>query len=163
MGTNIQDLPVENEKSALDAIGGYAVGIDMTARNIQEECKRQGLPWTAAKGFDTFLPISNWIPKSSIPNPHDVELWLDVNGDRKQKDSSALMLFRIPRLLSEISRVMRLESGDVVLTGTPKGVGRVHVGDVMTAGLRAAGKEIDAARIEVEVEEKGGLYHYEET
>lgn len=163
MGQSLRDHPVEDGESALDAIAGYAVGIDMTARNIQDECKKKGLPWTAAKGFDTFLPISNWISKTTVLNPHDVELWLNVNGEKKQQDSSALMLFKIPRLLSEISSVMKLEPGDMVLTGTPKGVGKVVVGDVMTAGLRAGGKEVDEARIEVEVEEKGGLYVYEET
>lgn len=159
----MRDLPAEDEEGAIDAVDGYAVGIDMTARNIQDDCKKKGLPWTTAKGFDTFLPLSNWIPKSKIPNPHDVELWLNVNGKKRQEDSSALMLFRIPRLLSEISSVMGLEKGDVVLTGTPKGVGSVDIGDVMSAGLRVKGQEIEEGRLEIGVAERKGLFVYDKT
>lgn len=163
MGRKVQDLPPDDEKGALDAISGYAVSIDMTARDVQEEAKKKSIPWTAAKGFDTFLPISRYIPKSAIPDPQDVELWLTVNGKDRQRDSTALMLFRIPRILSEISRVMKLEEGDVVLTGTPKGVGKVEVGDFMRAGVLVGGDEVKEGAIEVGVEEKGGLYVFEET
>ena len=134
----------------------------MTARNAQDEAKKKGLPWSIAKGFDTFLPISNFISKSLIPDPHNVELFLAVNDEVKQSDSTELMLFRIPRILSDISKVMTLEKGDIVLTGTPKGVGPVNVGDVMKAGINVAGKQIEAG-IEVEVKEKGGLYEFTET
>ncbi|KAL2041279.1 hypothetical protein N7G274_005661 [Stereocaulon virgatum] len=157
------DLSEGDEKGALDAIAGYAISIDMTARNMQDEAKKKGLPWTAAKGFDTFLPVSKFIEKGKVPDPHDVEVWLSVNGDERQRDSTGLMLFRIPRILSEVSRVMRLEEGDLVLTGTPKGVGRVEVGDVMRAGVRVGGKGVEEGNIEVEVAEKGGLFEYTET
>ncbi|KAK0515598.1 hypothetical protein JMJ35_001632 [Cladonia borealis] len=163
MGHNLVDHPEADAQGAIDSIAGYAIAIDMTARNMQEEAKKKGIPWTAAKGFDTFLPISHYIPKSDIPDPHDVELWLTVNGEERQRDSTALMLFRIPRILSEISRVMKLEEGDIVLTGTPKGVGPVQVGDVMRAGVRVGQKELKEGDIEVGVEEKGGLFVYEET
>jgi len=163
MGRTVVDLPPDNEEEALESVAGYCVSIDMTSRNLQEEAKKKGLPWTAAKGFDTFLPVSEFIPKEKIRDPHDVELWLNVNGEKRQRDGTGLMLFRIPRILSEISRVMRLEEGDLVLTGTPKGVGKVEVGDVMTAGVRVEGKELEEGRIEVGVEEKGGLFEYGET
>ena len=163
MGREVRELAPGDEGGALDAVAGYAVGIDMTARDVQDEAKRKGMPWTAAKGFDTFLPVSGWIPKAAVPDPHDVELWLTVNGEERQRDRTALMLFRIPRVLSEISRVMRLEEGDIVLTGTPKGVGKVEVGDVMRAGAIVGGKEIEEAGIEVGVEERGGLYAFEDT
>ena len=133
----------------------------MTARNMQEEAKKKGLPWSIAKGFDTFLPISNYIEKSSLPDPHDVQLSLAVNGEVRQDDNTNLMLFRIPTLLSYISRVMTLEEGDLVLTGTPKGVGKVEVGDIMTAVLKSQGKDVES--IEVKVEEKGGIFVYGET
>lgn len=170
MGRTVRDLPPDDDDddddekgaAALDAIAGYAVGIDMTARDVQDEAKKRGIPWTTAKGFDTFLPLSKYVPKSAVPDPHDAELWLTVNGEHRQRDSTALMLFRIPRVLSEISRVMTLEAGDVVLTGTPKGVGKVEVGDVMRAGVRIGGKEVAEGGIEVGVEEKGGLYVFEE-
>lgn len=138
------------------------MGIDMTARNLQDEAKKNRLPWSIAKGFDTFLPISDFIPKAAIPDPHAAELYLTVNGEVRQRDSTELMLFRIPRQLSDISKIMALERGDVVLTGTPKGVGPVGPGDVMRAGIRVDGKELPQ-RIEVEVQERGGLYEYRET
>jgi 2-keto-4-pentenoate hydratase/2-oxohepta-3-ene-1,7-dioic acid hydratase in catechol pathway len=147
-------------------VSHYFTAIDLTARNVQDEAKRKGLPWTIAKGFDTFCPISNPVPVAKVPNPHDVMLWLTVNGKDRQRDSSALMLFRIPRLLSDISKVMTLEEGDVVLTGTPKGVGPVVGGDVMRVGLEVEGKEVDEGRIEVRVEDAGmgvGGYEFKET
>ncbi|KAK4698181.1 acylpyruvate hydrolase, partial [Lecanoromycetidae sp. Uapishka_2] len=163
MGRTVVDHPESDEKGALDAIAGYCIAIDMTARNLQDEAKKKGIPWTAAKGFDTFLPVSKFIEKEKIKEPHDVELWLTVNGEHRQRDSTALMLFRIPRIISEISKVMKLEEGDLVLTGTPKGVGEVKVGDVMRAGVRIAGEDIEEGEIEVGVEEKGGLFEFEET
>lgn len=139
------------------------MSIDMTARNVQNEAKKKGLPWSIAKGFDTFLPVSNIIPKSAIPDPHKVELYLTVNGESKQADSTDLMLFQIPRILSDISKVMTLEKGDVVLTGTPKGVGSVRPGDVMKAGVKVDGKEIEEGKIEVKVEESTSTYEFKET
>src|SRR4051812_13003964 len=115
----------------------------MTARNIQNEAKKKGLPWDIAKGFDTFLPMSQIIEKALIPDPHKIELYLTVNNEVRQNDSTELMLFKIPRLLSDISKVMTLEPGDIVITGTPKGVGPVVPGDVMRAGIRIDGKELE--------------------
>lgn len=190
MGRQVRDLDARDEKGAMDAIDGggfwknsfdegvvgafdtwfadggpplgYCLSIDMTARNVQDEAKKKSLPWSIAKGFDTFLPIGDYIPKTSIPDPHDVELYLSVNGQVRQRDSTELMLFRIPRQLSDISKIMTLEKGDLVLTGTPKGVGPVDVGDVMKAGIRVGSRELDKG-IEVAVEEKGGLYEFLET
>lgn len=135
----------------------------MTARNIQEEAKKKGLPWDISKGFDTFLPISKLIPKSKIPDPHNIEIWLKVNGETKQEDSTELFLFTIPRVLSDISKVMTLEEGDIVITGTPKGVGPVVPGDVMTGGIRVDGKELEEASIEFGVEDSKGAYVFAET
>ena len=135
----------------------------MTARNVQDEAKKKGLPWSIAKGFDTFLPVSKFIPKSRVPDPHNVDLYLSVNGEVRQEDNTELMLFRIPRQLSDISSVMTLEKGDVVLTGTPKGVGQVKTGDVMRAGIRVDGQEVEEGRIEVEVEDREGRHEFKET
>jgi acylpyruvate hydrolase len=135
----------------------------MTARNMQDEAKRKGLPWSMAKGFDTFLPLSHIITKEQIPDPHNAELFLTVNGEERQRDSTELMLFRIPRILSDISRVMTIQKGDVVLTGTPKGVGSVVPGDVMRAGVKVDGKELEEGKIEVLVAESTSSYEYKET
>lgn len=135
----------------------------MTARNVQDEAKKKGLPWDIAKGFDTFLPMSNIIPKSAIADPHNLELFLSVNGQTKQDGSTGLMIYRIPRILSDISKVMTLHPGDVVLTGTPAGVGSVNAGDVLRAGVRVDGKELEEGKVEFEVEESTSSYEFKET
>ncbi|PSN63361.1 hypothetical protein BS50DRAFT_577106 [Corynespora cassiicola Philippines] len=163
MGKTVRDLHPEDTQGALDAIEGYLLAIDMTARNVQDEAKKKGLPWSIAKGFDTFMPISNLIAKSRIPDPQNAHLWLSVNNEVKQADNTELMLFRIPRQLSDISRVMTLEKGDIVLTGTPKGVGPVKTGDIMRAGLKVNGKDIEEANIEVPVIDREGPYEFKET
>ncbi|KAF8854932.1 hypothetical protein BDZ45DRAFT_596260 [Acephala macrosclerotiorum] len=163
MGKQVKNLEASDEKGALDAIESYALSIDMTARNAQNEAKKKGLPWDIAKGFDTFLPISDIIPKSDIPDPHKVDIYLTVNNEHRQADSTELMLFQIPRIISDISKVMTLEKGDIILTGTPKGVGPVVPGDVMRAGLKVGGKELEGAKIEVAVEESTSTYEFAET
>lgn len=136
----------------------------MTARNTQEEAKKKGLPWSINKGFDTFLPISERIEKSRIKDPHKLTIELSVNGKVHQRDSTELMLFQVPRILSDISHVMTLEPGDLVITGTPKGVGPVVTGDTMVGRLEdEEGKEIEEAHIEVTVEDSKSAYVYRET
>jgi acylpyruvate hydrolase len=133
----------------------------MTGRNVQEEAKKKGLPWTIAKGFDTFLPISQPVAKSRIPDPHNTFLKLSVGDHLRQADSTGLMLYRIPRQLADISRVMTLEPGDLVLTGTPKGVGEVKSGEVMKASIEVGGATIET--IEVDVQDREGRYEFKET
>lgn len=163
IGKTVRDLDPNDTKGALDAIESYLLTIDMTGRNVQDEAKKKGLPWSIAKGFDTFLPIAGPISKSTITDPHNIELYLSVNGEVKQNDNTELMLFRIPRQLSDISRVMTLEKGDIVLTGTPKGVGSVTTGDIIRAGMRVNGKEIEEAKLEVDVKDREGPYAFAET
>ncbi|KAH8180026.1 fumarylacetoacetate (FAA) hydrolase family protein [Sarocladium implicatum] len=163
IGKMVRDLKADDAKGALDAVEAYAIAIDMTARNAQNEAKKKGLPWDIAKGFDTFLPMSSIIPKTSIPDPHDVELYLTVNGETKQQGSTNLMIYQIPRIVSDISKVMTLHPGDIVLTGTPAGVGSVVPGDVMRAGVRVGGKEIEEGRVEIPVEESPSSYVFAET
>lgn len=161
IGKTLRDVDENDTSTWLDAIESYVLTIDMTGRNVQDEAKKSGLPWSIAKGFDTFLPIAGPIEKSKIKDPHNVDLWLSVNGAVKQSDNTELMLFRIGRQLSDISQVMTLEKGDIVLTGTPKGVGPVVTGDVIEAGLKVDGKE--EARIKVDVKDKEGLYKFNPT
>ncbi|QIW95311.1 hypothetical protein AMS68_000829 [Peltaster fructicola] len=139
IGKQLRDVDAKDEKTWMDAIESYVLAVDMTARNVQDEAKKKGLPWSIAKGFDTFLPLAGPISKSKIADPHNVELWLSVNGQMKQQDNSELMLFRIGKQLEQISKIMTLDKGDIVLTGTPKGVGPVVAGDVLEAGLRVSG------------------------
>lgn len=135
----------------------------MTARNAQNEAKKKGLPWSIAKGYDTFLPLSRLIPKSKIPDPHNVELYLQVNGKDVQRDNTELFLFQIPRIIADISKVMTIEEGDIVITGTPKGVGPVVKGDVMKGGILVDGVEVEESVIEVGVEDSTSSYEYKET
>ncbi|ANB12145.1 Fmp41p [Sugiyamaella lignohabitans] len=151
------------EKEAIDAIEGYALALDLTARNVQDEAKKKGLPWSIAKGFDTFCPLTPLIPKSQIPDPHNAHLKLLVNGEVRQSDSTNLMLFRIPRILSAVSSVMTLEAGDIILTGTPKGVGSIVPGDNIRGELSVDGKVVPDGVLDFPVEEKPGPYEYHET
>ena len=116
-------------------IAGYALAIDMTARSMQQDAKKAGLPWTRAKGYDTFLPVGRFLPKADVVDPHDLNLWLKVNGKTKQMDSTSLMIFKIPELIEAVTDVITLDAGDIICTGTPKGVGPVFPGDTITAAI----------------------------
>ncbi|XP_051152866.1 probable acylpyruvase FAHD1, mitochondrial [Andrographis paniculata] len=132
IGQRARDVP---EAKAMDYVGGYAVALDMTAREIQTAAKAAGLPWSIAKGQDTFTPISSVIPKSMVPDPHNIELWLKVDGELRQKGSTSDMIFKIPYLISHISSFFTLDEGDVILTGTPEGVRPVKLGQKIEAGI----------------------------
>ncbi|XP_062108719.1 probable acylpyruvase FAHD1, mitochondrial [Humulus lupulus] len=132
IGKKARDVP---EASAMDYVAGYALALDMTARQIQAPAKAAGLPWDIAKGQDTFTPISSVLPKASVPDPDNLELWLKVDGEVRQKGSTKDMIFKIPFLISHISSFMTLFEGDVILTGTPEGVGPVKAGQKITAGI----------------------------
>ncbi|XP_043718771.1 probable acylpyruvase FAHD1, mitochondrial [Telopea speciosissima] len=132
IGKKARDVP---QASAMDYIGGYALALDMTSRELQSTAKSGGLPWTLAKAQDTFTPIGSMVPKSMVSDHDNLELWLKVDGEIKQKGSTADMLFKIPFLISHISSIMTLSEGDVILTGTPEGVGPVKAGQKITAGI----------------------------
>lgn len=123
------------EAAAMDYVAGYALCLDMTARDVQEECKKNGLPWTLAKSFTASCPVSAFVPKEKIPDPHALRLWLKVNGELRQEGMTSSMIFSIPYIISYISKIMILEEGDLILTGTPKGVGQVKENDEIEAGI----------------------------
>lgn len=132
-----------SQANAESHIAGYTLAVDMTARNLQEKVKKQGLPWSTVKGFDTFTPIGAFIPKSAISDPHDLRLQLKVNGILKQDGTTSDMIFRIPRVIEHVSSIMKLEDGDLILTGTPSGVGPIVPGDRVECSLaNAAGQEL---------------------
>ena len=128
------------EEKALDCVAGYGVAIDMTLRDVQNQLKAKGLPWEIAKGFDTSCPLSDFVPAASIADPHALKLKLAVNGEVRQNGTSSDMINRIPQIIAHISAIFTLEPGDVILTGTPAGVGQVRAGDVMTAGIESVGR-----------------------
>ena len=133
IGKDGKDIPKE---SALQYVAGYGVGLDMTLRDIQSEAKKNGLPWTLAKGFDTSAPVSRFVPASKIPNPHAVEVALTVNGTERQRGNTADLIFPVQDLLSYISQFLTLERGDILFTGTPEGVAQVRPGDRLEAVLK---------------------------
>jgi 5-carboxymethyl-2-hydroxymuconate isomerase len=124
---------------AIENVAGYGVAIDMTLRDVQNQLKAKGLPWEIAKGFDTACPLSDFVPAVAVADPHDLNLTLAVNGECRQNGTSADMINRIPQIIAHISGIFTLEPGDIILTGTPAGVGRVAAGDVMTAGIATVG------------------------
>lgn len=132
IGKKARDVP---QSKAMDYVGGYALALDMTARDLQSVAKAAGLPWTLAKGQDTFTPISSMLPTSAVSDPENLELWLKVDGETRQKGSTKDMIFKIPFLISHISTFMTLFEGDVILTGTPEGVGPVKAGQKITCGI----------------------------
>lgn len=116
-------------------IRGYGIGIDVTARDIQQRAKEKGHPWTIAKGFDTFAPVSTFVPPVEIDDPQNLALRLYVNNDLCQHGNTRDMIFPISRLISYLSTIFTLSPGDLIFTGTPEGVGQLAPGDHLTAIL----------------------------
>jgi acylpyruvate hydrolase len=123
------------ERDALSCVFGYAVGLDMTLRDIQAEAKSQGLPWSVAKGFDTSAPVSSIVPAATVPNPRELGIRCLVNGSVRQQATAGMMIFSIEQLIAYVSTIFSLEAGDLLFTGTPEGVGEVVDGDVIEAQL----------------------------
>lgn len=132
IGEGGKNIPKEK---ALEHIAGYAVGIDVTARDIQQRAKDHGKPWSIAKGFDTFAPLSSFIPADEISNPQNIDLELSINGKIRQSANTGLMVFPVAELISYLSSVFTLQPGDLVFTGTPKGVSAIQPGDDIKATL----------------------------
>lgn len=120
---------------ALRHVAGYAIGLDMTARDIQSDLKTKAHPWDLAKGLDTFAPLGRFIPATTIPDPSELTLTLDVNGVRRQNGHTSDMLHSVPALIAFLSSYFTLTPGDLIFTGTPAGVGPVRPGDMLTAEL----------------------------
>lgn len=120
------------EQDALGYISGYGVGIDVTARDIQQKAKEKGHPWSVAKGFDTFSPISAFTRAEHISST-DFDLSLTVNGETRQSGNTRDMIFSISTLISHISSIFTLSPGDLIFTGTPSGVSAIKEGDHIIA------------------------------
>ncbi|WP_296945057.1 fumarylacetoacetate hydrolase family protein [uncultured Massilia sp.] len=144
IGTRAADVP---ESAALEHVAGYCVANDVTDRAFQME--RSGGQWSKGKGFDTFGPVGPWlVTADEVPDPQALSLWLDVNGERMQTGNTATMIFGCAQLVSYCSRMMTLEPGDLIITGTPPGVGMgktppryLQTGDVMTLGIDGLGRQ----------------------
>ncbi len=127
-GKNIQE---KFANKYYDAIG---IGIDFTARDLQQKAKEKGLPWDIAKGFNGSAPISDkFIPVTSFSDLKNINFSLTINGELKQQGNTSLMLFNFDFIISYLSKFFTLRTGDLIFTGTPKGVGAVKVGNVLSA------------------------------
>lgn len=133
IGKKCKNIP---KKDAMDFVLGYLVALDITARDIQSELKKKGWPWGIAKGFDTFAPISDVVLKKDVPNPQNLDIFLKVNNEMKQSSNTNNMIFSIEEIIQYISKIMTLEKGDLIMTGTPEGVGEIKKGDVIKAELK---------------------------
>jgi acylpyruvate hydrolase len=137
-------------QSADDYIAGYGLALDMTARNLQAEAKKNAWPWDVSKGFDTFLPLSKFLDKAVVGNPYELQLELFINGVSKQRGSTGAMHYKGYDIISYISNVMTLKPGDLILTGTPAGVGPVNHGDVLESYLRRGEETLIQTRFQVD-------------
>jgi len=127
VGKNIQK---QFAHTYYDEIG---IGIDMTARDIQDAAKQKGLPWAIAKGFDQSAPIGRFIPKSGFPDMKNIRFHLNLNGTTVQNGNSGLMIYDFDDIIMHISQYMTLRTGDYIFTGTPAGVGPIKEGDKLEA------------------------------
>ena len=111
------------------------LGVDFTARDLQNEMKKKGLPWEIAKGFDYSAPVSDLFPVKKFKDIHNLGFRLDVNGKTVQEGTTALMIFSFEKIISYVSRFITLKTGDLIFTGTPAGVGPVAINDRLEAYL----------------------------
>jgi fumarylpyruvate hydrolase len=125
---------------ALSLVFGYGVGLDMTRRDLQNQAKKQGRPWEAAKSFDHAAPCSAIAPAAAIGHPSRGAIWLEVNGERRQEADLADMIWSVPDIIAELSRLVALAPGDLIFTGTPAGVGPIERGDRLHGGVDGVGE-----------------------
>ena len=109
-----------------------SLGLDLTARDLQEECKEKGMPWEIAKGFDSSAPIGKWYQKKDLKS---LDFYLLKNGEKVQEGNPSQMVFDIDRIIEYVSKFMTLKKGDLIFTGTPSGVGKMEANDVFEAYL----------------------------
>lgn len=132
IGRGGQDIPAA---SALDHVYGWAVGLDMTRRDLQNESKKLGRPWDTGKGFDESAPIGEIVPRDQVAITAETPLWLTVNGAPRQRSTLGKLIWSVPEIIEHLSRLWTLAPGDLIYTGTPEGVNAVQVGDRLEAAV----------------------------
>jgi fumarylpyruvate hydrolase len=136
LGKGGKDIPLDK---ALDCVYGYGVALDMTRRDLQGECKKAGRPWEIGKAFEHSAPCSDIVPASEIGHPTDGAIWLKVNGEIRQTGDLNHMIWKVPEMISYLSGLFELKPGDLILSGTPSGVGAVKKGDVLDGHVDGVG------------------------
>ena len=137
LGAGGRDVPVER---AAELIWGYAIGLDMTRRDLQNEMKKQGRAWSIAKGFDQSAPIGPIHPKSKTGELTRGAITLDVNGQRRQAGDLSDLIWSINETIATLSRAWTLQPGDLIFSGTPAGVGAVVAGDTLVGAFEGLGE-----------------------
>jgi len=136
IGKEARNIPADQ---AFSHVAGYAVALDLTLRDVQNVQKAKGLPWEIAKAFGTSCPLSDFVTKDRVSNPQQLRLKLTVNGEVRQDGNTEDMMLPIAELISAVSEYFTLEEGDILLTGTPSGVGRICSGDRLEASIEQVG------------------------
>jgi fumarylpyruvate hydrolase len=142
LGVGGRDIPVER---ALQHVWGYAVGLDMTRRDLQNDMKKQSRPWCIAKGFEASAPIGPLTPAAQLPGIHAAAITLHVNGTLRQSGRVDGMIWNVAEVIAALSRAWTLAPGDLVFTGTPEGVAAVQPGDRLDAAVEG----LEGLRLEV--------------
>lgn len=137
LGSGGVGIPPE---SALDRVFGYAVALDMTCRDLQSEAKKQGRPWEVAKAFERSSPIGPLRPVTEVGHPDRGKLELRVNGEIRQEGDLNQMIWKVPEIIACLSEHFEMAPGDVILTGTPAGVGPVEKGEAMECKIEGLGE-----------------------
>jgi len=132
IGKGGRDIPLA---SALDHVYGYAVGNDLTRRDLQFSAREQGRPWDVSKGFDGSAPVSAIRPSAEMGHLDRGAIWLEVNGEARQRADLSEMIWSVPEIVAELSTYFELQPGDLIFTGTPEGVGPVRRGDSLVGGI----------------------------
>ena len=136
IGRDGVDVPVD---TALEHVFGYAAGLDMTRRDLQAAAKKAGRPWDMAKGFDHSAPIGLIATAAEIGHPARGAITLSVNGSERQRGDLADQIWSVPEIISNLSSLVELKAGDLIMTGTPAGVGAVQRGDVLEGEIAGVG------------------------
>lgn len=132
-----QNITVEN---ALDHVFGYGVSLDMTRRDLQGEMKKMGRPWEIGKAFENSAPAGPVFPVSEVGHPAEGDIWLKVNDEIRQSGDLNQMIWKTPEMISILSTLFTLQAGDVILTGTPAGVGAIQRGDKIHGHVAGVGE-----------------------
>jgi len=132
IGTGGSDIPLD---SALAHVYGYAVGLDLTRRDLQFAARDQGRPWDVSKGFDHSAPVSAIRPASEMGHLEQGAIWLEVNGETRQRANLSEMIWSVAEIVAELSTYFELRPGDLIFTGTPEGVGPLKRGDSLVGGV----------------------------
>ncbi|MQA99721.1 MAG: FAA hydrolase family protein [Actinobacteria bacterium] len=126
-------------QDALDHVYGYTIGLDMTRRDLQAQAKKMGRPWDMAKGFDRSAPMSAIRPAAAIGHPERGAIWLRINGETRQEGDLAQQIWKVSETIAYLSTLVELQPGDLIMTGTPAGVGSVQRGDGLEGHIDGVG------------------------